>query len=47
MIKKIFNLFRILRKLSTSGIVDTLDEIKKVPTGLKFIINVFSFGSSK
>ena len=47
MIKKIFNLFRILRKLSTSGIVDTLDEIKKVPTSLKFIINVFSLGSSK
>ncbi len=47
MIKKILNLFKILRKLSSSGAIDILDEIKEVPKSLKFIFNIFSIGSSK
>tara|TARA_Y100001970_G_scaffold277038_1_gene380650 strand:- start:6663 stop:8228 length:1566 start_codon:yes stop_codon:yes gene_type:complete len=47
MFKKIYNLFRILRKLSISGSINTLDEIKPVPKSLKFIIYLFSIGSSK
>ena len=47
MFKKIFNLFRILRRLSISGAIDTLDEIKPVPKLIKYIVYVFSIGSSK
>ena len=35
MFKKIYNLFKILRKLSISGAVETLDEIKPIPKNLK------------
>ena len=44
MLKKIYNLFKILRKLSTSGAVETLNEIKPIPGSLKFIFFVFSIG---
>ncbi len=44
MLKKIYNIFKILRKLSTSGAVETLNEIKPIPGSLKFIFFVFSIG---
>ena len=47
MIKKIYNLFKILRKLSSSGTVEILDEIKPIPKILKFVFFIFSLGSSK
>ena len=47
MLKKIYNLFKILRKLSISGAVETLDEIKPIPKSLKIIFYIFSIGSSK
>ena len=47
MFKKIYNLFKILRKLSCSGTIEILDKIKPVPGGLKFIFYIFSIGSSK
>ena len=47
MIKKIINLFKILRKLSSSGAIETLDEIKPIPKSLKIIFYFFSIGSSK
>ncbi len=47
MFKKIFNLFKITRKLSCSGAIDTINEIKKVPKSLNFIFYLFSIGSSK
>ena len=43
MFKKIYNLFKILRKLSTSGAVEVLDEIKPIPKFIKFFFNIFSF----
>ena len=46
MLKKIFNLFKILRKLSVSGAVAVLDEIKPMPKLLKLIFYIFSFGSN-
>ena len=47
MFKKIYNLLKILRKLSVSGAVETLDEIRPIPKSLKIIFNIFSIGSSK
>ena len=46
MLKKIFNLFKILRKLSVSGATEVLDEVKPLPKIFKFIFFVFSFGSN-
>jgi len=47
MFNRIFQLFKIARKLSTSGAIDTINQIYKIP----FIINIFfvaiSLGSSK
>ena len=47
MFKKIFNLFKILRKLSISGAIDILDDIKPVPKSLKYISFIFSMRLSK
>ena len=47
MFTKIFNLFKILRKLAVSGAVDTIDNIKPVPNFFKFIVYLFSIGSAK
>ena len=47
MFKKIYNLFKILRKLSISGAVETLDQLKPLPLSLKFLFKVFSIGSNK
>ena len=47
MFKKIYNLLKILRKLSVSGAVETLDEIRQIPKSIKFIFYIFSIGSSK
>ncbi len=47
MLKKIYNLFKIIRKLSTSGTVEILDKIKPIPKSLKFIFYIFSIGSKK
>ena len=47
MLKKVYNLLKILRKLSCSGTIEILDKIKPIPGGLKFIFYIFSMGSSK
>ena len=47
MFKKIYNLFKILRKLSISGAIETLDQLRPVPFGLKILFNIFSLGSNK
>ena len=47
MFKKIYNLFKILRKLSISGAVETLDQLKPLPVSLKILFKVFSIGSNK
>ncbi len=45
MFKKIFNLFKILRKLAISGAVDVIDEIKPMPKVFKLIFYTFSLYS--
>ncbi len=45
MFKRIFKLFQIGRKLSTSGAVDTINEIHTLPTSLKLLFNFISIGS--
>ena len=47
MFKKVFNLFKILRKLSISGAVETLDKFKPVPSFFKFIILFFQLDRQK
>ena len=47
MFKKIYNLIKILRKLSISGAVDTLNQLKPMPKSLNFLFYLFSLGSSK
>ena len=47
MFKKHFNLLKLLRKLSISGTIETINEIKPIPKSLKLIFFIFSFGSSK
>ena len=47
MFKKIYNLLKILRKLSVSGAIETLDQLKPIPMSLKILFNLSSIGSSK
>ena len=46
MFRRVFKLFQIARKLSTSGAVDTINEIHTLPTSLNFFFNIISLGSS-
>ena len=45
MLKRIIKLFQIARKLSTSGAVDTINELHKLPTTLNLFFNFLSIGS--
>ena len=47
MLKRIFKLFQIARKFSTSGAVGTINEIHKLPTSLNLFFNFISIGSHK
>ena len=47
MFKKIYNLFKILRKLSISGAIETLDQLKPIPLSLKILFNLFSLDQIK
>jgi len=47
MLKSIFQLFRIARKLASSGAVETVNEIYTLPFSIKFFFNCFAFGSTK
>ena len=46
MIKRIFKLFQIARKLSTSGAVGIINEIHVLPTSLNLFFNFISLGTS-
>ena len=46
MLKRVFRLFQIARKLSTSGAVETINEIHRLPTSLNLFFNVISLGSN-
>jgi ubiquinone biosynthesis protein len=47
MFKRIFLLFKIARKLASSGAVNTISEIYDVPTSIKIFFNFISIGSKK
>ena len=46
MLKRVFKLFQIARRLSVSGTVDTINQIHPLPTSLKLFFNVISIGSN-
>ena len=45
MFKRIFRLFQIARKLSTSGAIDTINEIHEIPAPINLFFNCISIGS--
>jgi len=45
MFKRVFRLFQIARKLSTSGAIDTINEIHEIPTAINLFFNCISIGS--
>ncbi len=47
MFKRIYQLFKISRKLGTSGAIDTVNEIYKVPIIIKLFFDLISIGSDK
>ena len=47
MIFRILQLFRIARKLSASGALETINQIYKVPPFLKLFFELLSIGSKK
>jgi len=47
MFKSIFQLFRIARKLATSGAVETVNELYNIPFSIKLFFDLFSIGSKK
>ena len=47
MIKRLLQLFRIARKLSSSGALDTINQLYKIPLFLKVIFDIISIGSQK
>ena len=47
MTRKIFTLFRIGRKLATSGAISSISEIYNIPISIKFIFYIFGFNIKK
>ena len=45
MLKSVFHLFRIARKLSTSGAVDTINQIHSLPVLINLFFDLFSIGA--
>jgi len=45
MIKRIFKLFQIARKLSTSGAIDTINQVHQIPVSINLFFSLISFGS--
>ena len=42
MFKRVFRLFQIARKLSTSGAIDTINEIHEIPVPINLFFNFIS-----
>ena len=47
MFRSIFQLFKIARKLASSGAVETVNEIYNIPFAIKFFFDLISIGSTK
>ena len=46
MFRRVFQLFRIARKVSTSGAVETINKIYSLPLPISLFFNLFSVGST-
>ena len=46
MFKRIFRLFQIARKLSTSGAINTINQIHEIPLPVNLFFNLISIGSN-
>ena len=47
MLKKLFQLFKIGRKLGSSGAISVINEVYNVPFGIKIFFNLISLGSNR
>ena len=47
MLKRVFKLFKIARKFSTSGAVDTINEVHELPSTIRLFFSLISFGSNQ
>ena len=47
MFKRIYQLFKIARKLASSGAIETVNQIYKIPTIINFFFEIISIGSQK
>ena len=47
MFKRVYQLFKIARKLGSSGALDTVGELYKVPFTIKLFFDAVSFGCEK
>ena len=45
MIKRVFKLFQIARKLSTSGAIDTINQVHQIPLSINLFFSLISIGS--
>ena len=45
MLKRIFKLFQIARKLSTSGVIDTINQAHQIPVSINLFFSLISIGS--
>ena len=46
MLKRIFRLFQIARKLSTSGAIDTINQVHQIPLLINLFFNFISIGAN-
>ncbi len=46
MFKRVFKLFQIARKLSTSGAIDTINQVHQIPVSINLFFNMISIGSN-
>ena len=47
MLKRVYLLFKIARKLASSGALETINEIYNLPLSVKILFNFLSFGSER
>ena len=45
MLKRVFKLFKIARKLSTSGAIDTINQVHQIPISINLFFSLISIGS--
>ena len=45
MFKRVFKLFQIARKLSTSGAIDTINQVHQIPVSINLFFSLISVGS--